>query len=206
MIQVLGRNNSINVQKVMWCAAELDVEVVRHDIGMEFGGNDTPEYIAKNPNGLIPTLEDGNLIIWESHTIVRYLNETYATGDWVLNNSAESALASQWMDWYLTTMNAPLTLVFRNLVRTPENERDMPAVQKCICEANKLWKILDVHLEGRDYVLGMKPSIADIPLGCAVYRWHAMDVEHLPLVNITAWYERLQQRESFRTHVMLPLT
>ena len=206
MIRILGRKNSINVQKVMWCAAELDVEVDRHDIGMQFGGNDTPEYLAKNPNGLIPTLEDNDLIIWESHTIVRYLTETYATGDWALNNSAECALASQWMDWYLTTMNAPLTLVFLNLVRTPENERDMPAVQRSIGDTNKLWKILDAHLEGSKYVLGMKPSIADIPVGCAVYRWHAMDVEHLPLHNITAWYERLQQREPFRTHVMLPLT
>ena len=206
MIRILGRNNSINVQKVMWCAAELDIEVDRHDIGMQFGGNDTSEYLAKNPNGLIPTLEDGGLIIWESNTIVRYLSETYATGYWALNTSTERARANQWMDWYLTTMSAPLTVVFKNLIRTPEKERDVSAVKKGIGDANKLWKILDAHLEGRDYILGAKPSIADIPLGCAVYRWHAMDVERPPLHNITPWYERLQQREPFRTHVMLPLT
>ena len=65
MVRVLGRANSINVQKVMWCAAEIGVDVERVDIGMKFGGNDTAEYLAKNPNGLIPTLEDGDFTVWE---------------------------------------------------------------------------------------------------------------------------------------------
>ena len=206
MIRILGRNNSINVQKVMWCAAELNIEVDRHDIGMQFGGNDTPEYLAKNPNGLIPTLEDGDLVIWESHAIVRYLTDNYGTGDWVLNTPAERAIANQWMDWFVTTMSTPLTLVFKNLVRTREDKRDMNAVEDGIRDTNKLWKILNVHLEKRDYILGSNPSIADIPLGCAIYRWSAMGIERPSLNNVTAWYERLKQREPFQTNVMLPLT
>ncbi len=206
MVRVLGRNNSINVQKVMWCAAELGVPVERHDIGLEFGGNDTPEYLAKNPNGLIPTLEDGDLTVWESNTIVRYLADTYGTGDWVLNTPADRALASQWMDWYLTTMHAPLSVVFRTLIRTPEAERDMAAVEKGIAATNRLWSMLEAHLAGRDYVTGDKPSIGDIPAGCAVYRWFEMDVERPQMPNVTAWYGRLQERTPYQEHVMMPLT
>ena len=206
MVKVLGRNNSINVQKVMWCAAELGVDVDRHNIGLEFGGNDTPEYLAKNPNGLIPTLEDGELTVWESNTIVRYLSDEYGSGDWALNTAADRAQASQWMDWYLTTMHAPLSLVFRALVRTPEAERDMAAVEKGVATTNRLWSMLESHLDGRNFVMGDKPSIGDIPVGCAVYRWYAMDVERPPLPNVTAWYERLQQRAPYQEHVMMPLT
>jgi len=206
MVRVLGRNNSINVQKVMWCAAELGLEVDRHDIGLQFGGNDTAEYLAKNPNGLIPTLEDGDVTVWESHTIVRYLADKYAKGDWALETSTEQALASQWMDWCLSTMHPPLSVVFQTLIRTPEAERDMVAVENGVAATNKYWSVLDTHLSDRDFVLGGKPSIGDIPAGCAVYRWYTMGVERPPLPNVTAWYERLQQREPFRAHVMLPLT
>jgi glutathione S-transferase len=206
MIRVLGRANSINVQKVMWCAVELGLDIDRHDIGMQFGGNDTAEYLAKNPNGLIPTLEDGELTVWESNTIVRYLAETYAQGEWALTTSADRAHASQWMDWYLTTMHAPLSVVFRALIRTPEPERDMDAVNQAIATTNKWWMVLDGHLAGRDYVLGDHLSIGDIPVGCAVYRWYSMDVERPEMPNLTAWYQRLQDRSAFRTHVMMPLT
>jgi glutathione S-transferase len=206
MVRVLGRANSINVQKVMWCAAELGITVERHDIGMQFGGNDTPEYLAKNPNGLIPTLEDGELTIWESNTIVRYLADTYAQGEWALATSADRARASQWMDWYLTTIHAPLSVVFRNLIRTPEPERDMDAVNQAITTVNKLWMVLDMHLGRHDYVLGEHLSIGDIPAGCAVYRWYSMDVERPEMPNLVAWYQRLQDRDAFCTHVMMPLT
>ena len=206
MVRVLGRANSINVQKVMWCAAELGIDVDRHDIGLQFGGNDTPEYLAKNPNGLIPTLEDGDLTVWESNTIVRYLGETYAQGEWALSTSADRARASQWMDWHLSTIHAPLSLVFRALIRTPEPERDMDAVNQAVATVNKFWMVLNGHLAGRNYVLGDSPSVGDIPVGCAVYRWYSMDIERPEMPNLTAWYDRLQARDAYRTHVMMPLT
>ncbi len=206
MIRVLGRNNSINVQKVMWCAAELSLDVDRRDIGLQFGGNDTPEYLAKNPNGLIPTLEDGELTVWESNTIVRYLADKYGTGDWALATPGERALASQWMDWYLTTIHTPLGFVFRSLIRTPEAERDMPAVEANIVATNRLWGMLDQHLQGKSFVLGEIPSVGDIPIGCAVYRWFNMDVERPALPNVSAWYERLCARPAYRDHVMIPLS
>lgn len=206
MVRILGRANSINVQKVTWCAAELGLDVERVDIGLQFGGNDTPEYLAKNPNGLIPTLEDGDLTVWESNTIVRYLVEQYGKGDWALATPAARALASQWMDWYLTAMHPPMTVIFRNLVRTPEPERDMDGVRNANQGAAKLWRLLDAHLATHDFVCGAKLSVGDIPVGCSAYRWFNMDVERPELPHLAAWYERLRARNAYTTHVMLPLT
>ena len=118
----------------------------------------------------------------------------------------ERAQVSQWMDWYLTTMHAPLSNVFRTLIRTPEADRDMAAVEKAAEATNRLWLMLEAHLDGRQFVLGDTISIGDIPVGCAVYRWFNMDVERPDLPNVTAWFERLQARQPYQDHVMMPLT
>ncbi|MDA1091205.1 MAG: glutathione S-transferase family protein [Proteobacteria bacterium] len=206
MLKVLGRRTSVNVQKVMWLTAELDLEVERVDIGGPFGGNDTPEYLSKNPNGLVPTLEDGDVVLWESHTIVRYLSEKYGRAPWSPEDAAGRALASQWMDWYLAQLHPPMTVIFWQLVRTAPEDRDMDAVHAAVEKAGKFWGLLDKQLGGGDYVTGKTPSLADIPVGCAVSRWYAMDVERPSLPNLKAWHERLQERPAYQGHVMMPLT
>lgn len=206
MVRVLGRANSINVQKVMWCAAEIGVDVERVDMGMKFGGNDTAEYLSKNPNGLIPTLEDGDFTVWESHTIVRYLAEKYGSGAWNPDSAEDRALASQWMDWYLSRIHPPMTVIFWNVVRHPPEKRDAAAATKAMDEVAIAWSILDDQLDGRDFVLGDQPSLADIPVGCAVYRWSSMDIERPSLPNLEAWYARLSSRSAYAANVMLPIT
>ena len=127
MLKILGRATSINVQKVMWCAAELGIEVDRVDIGGPHGGNDTPEYLGKNPNGLVPTLEDDDFVLWESNSIVRYLAETRGQAHWFPAEATGRALVSQWMDWYLTRLHPPMTVIFWGQVRTAPEDRDHEA-------------------------------------------------------------------------------
>jgi len=206
MLRVLGRANSINVQKVMWCAAELGVDVDRIDIGGTYGGNDQLDFLAKNPNGRVPVLQDGDLTLWESNTIVRYLCRTYGEAPWQLDDFAAYAHASQWMDWYLSSLHAPMTVIFWALVRTPPEDRDEEAVSKAVEDASGLWTIIDAHLNKRDFITGEAPSMGDIPIGCAAYRWHKMDVNRPDLPNLLAWWKRLRQRPAYRNNVMLPLT
>ena len=116
------------------------------------------------------------------------------------------ARASQWMDWYLTAMHPPMTVIFGNLVRTPEAERDMPGVKKANETAAKLWTLLDNYLAQHLFVCGANLGVGDIPIGCSVYRWYNMDVERPDLKNLAAWYGRLGARDAYQTHVMLPLT
>jgi len=206
MIEILGRANSVNVQKVTWCAAELGLDVERKDIGGQFGGNDTADYLAKNPNGRIPTLIDNGFILWESNSIVRYLCETYGRDSWQPADPKVAALANQWMDWYLTTLHAPMTTLFWGLIRTVPEEQDWTAINKAAEDSAQIWSILDRHLADREFVTGEQLTMGDIPIGCAAYRWHCMDFQRPELPNLKRWWDRLNERPAYREHVMLPLT
>ena len=202
MLKILGRATSINVQKVMWCAAELGIEVDRVDIGGPHGGNDTPEYLGKNPNGLVPTLEDGDFVLWESNSIVRYLAETRGQAPWFPAEATGRALVSQWMDWYLTSMHPPMTVIFWTLVRTAPEDRDEEAFNEAVKKAARFWTMADKHLEKADYMTGDEPTIGDIPLGCSVNRWYTLDVERPTLPRLEAYYQRLKERPAYREHVL----
>lgn len=194
------------MQKVMWCAAELGLDVTRVDVGGAFGGNDTDEFRAMNPNGSIPVMMDGDLVLWESNAIVRYLCDQYGNGPWKLSSGHGAALAGQWMDWYLTSMHPPMTTLFWQLIRTDTNARNDAQIQTAIAGSGRLWAMLDQHLSTRDYILGDSPSMADIPLGCSAYRWHRMEFDRPDLPNLKAWWDRLADRRTYRDNVMIPLT
>lgn len=158
MIKVLGRANSVNVQKVMWCAAELGLPVERSDIGGAFGGNDSSDYLAQNPNGKVPTLLDGDFVQWESNAIVRYLCDKYAAGPWQPDTPELRGHANQWMDWYITTLHPPMTTLFWQLIRTAREDRDLVAINSAITQCSAFWTMLDHHLTDRPYILGDHPS------------------------------------------------
>ncbi len=205
MLKVLGRKTSINVQKIMWLTAEMGLEIERVDIGGKFGGNDTPEYLAKNPNGLVPTLEDGDFVVWESQAICRYIAEKYGAPPWAPEDATGRALAGQWMDWYLTKMHPPMTLIFFALIRTAPEDRDSNAVNKAVEQAAEMWTLLDAQLAKADFVTGDEPTMADIPAGCSVNRWYALEVDRPSLPNLEAWHARLKDRPAYQDHVIMPL-
>ena len=119
MLKVWGRATSSNVQKVMWLVGELELPHERVDVGGAFGGNDTPEFLAMNPNGLVPTVEDAGVVLWESHAIVRYLALKHAKGTICPDDLGARAMADRWMDWLVTTVNPNWGIMFGGLVRTP---------------------------------------------------------------------------------------
>ena len=194
MVRVLGRANSINVQKVMWIAAEIGLDVERVDIGGAFGGNDQADYLAKNPNGRIPTLEDGEFILWESNAIVRYLAEKYGSAPWQPARVEDKFHAHQWMDFYLTTLHPSMTTIFWTLVRTAPEDRNQAALDKALVEASKAFAIVDAHLAKNTFMTGTAPTIGDVPLGCAAYRWHNLEIERPDLPHLKRWYESLASR------------
>ncbi|MDE0203069.1 MAG: glutathione S-transferase family protein [Rhodospirillaceae bacterium] len=208
MLVVWGRKNSINVQKVMWTVAELGLAHERKDVGGPFGGLDTADYGALNPNRRIPTIvdEDGTTV-WESHSCVRYLAARYGAGHLWPEDPSARARADMWLDWMQTTLLPDLAPVFLGLIRAPAKERDMARIERCIRAMGETWRIFDAHMEGRSFVAADTLTMGDIAAGAACYRYHALDIEQRPaLPNIALWYERLQEREHFRTHVMIPLS
>jgi glutathione S-transferase len=207
VLTIWGRTNSVNVQKVLWCLAELGVPYERIDAGLQFGKNKEPWYLALNPNGRIPLLQDGDFTLWESNTIVRYLAAKHGRGGLCPEPLEERALAERWMDWQLSTLVGPVSIVFWNLVRTRAAERDASAVASATVEANRAAAILDAHLAKQPFVAGERFTMGDIPVGATAHRWLALEgVERPPLPALRAWHARLAERSAFREHVMLPLS
>ena len=206
MLTIWGRSNSINVQKVMWAVAELGVPHQRIDAGGAFGGLDTAEYGAMNPNRKIPVIDDDGVVVWESNTIVRYLAAKYGAGNLWPADPALRAQADMWMDWMVSTVLPVMHPVFWGLVRTPPEHRDTAAIDAATKELGEVFAILDGHLEDRVFVAGDDLTMGDIPVGAACYRYNVLPIERPSLPNLAAWYDRLQERAAFHAHVMIELT
>lgn len=204
-MKIWGRHTSINVQKVLWTCAELGIAYDRVDVGGAFGGLDTPEYRALNPNRRIPVIEDDGFVLWESNSIVRYLCGTRAAGTLCPASPRDRADAERWMDWQLCHILPGMVTMFFGLVRTPPAERDMKAIEQARQRTEDSWRLLDAHLAGRAFVTGSMFTMADIPLGTFAYRWFALPIERPAVPHLQAWYKRLCDRPAYREHVMLPL-
>ena len=206
MLKLWGRNNSVNVQKAIWCLEELKLPYERIDAGMQYGVVNEPPFRAMNPNGLVPVIEDGGAVIWESNAIVRYLAAKYGRGTLWAEDPAERAQSDKWMDWCATVYWPPMREVFWGLIRTPPEKRNPELIETSRKKAAEVLKILDAALSGKDYIAGKQLTIGDIPLGTISWRWFGIaDLERVPLPNVEAWFERLSQREAFKKSVLLPL-
>jgi glutathione S-transferase len=206
MIRLWGRTNSLNVQKVLWTLAELELRYERTDAGLKFGVVDTPAYRAMNPNGLVPTIDDDGFILWESNTIVRYLAAKHAAGSLCPADLRERFSAERWMDWQQTALNAPVSAVFFNLIRLPPDKRDMAAVTRNTPLAEGCLAVLDEQLANRSYMLGDRFTMADIPVGVSVSRWYKLPIDRQSHPSVERWLARLKERPGFAAHVDQPLS
>jgi glutathione S-transferase len=206
MLTLWGRANSVNVQKVVWMLAELGIPYRRIDAGMKFGVNDTPEYKAMNPNGLIPTIDDDGYVLWESNVILRYLAAKHAAGTLHPADAADRFHAEQWMDWQATTLMPPINVVFLALIRTPPEKRDMAALEAAKAKAEAAFAILDAHLAGRAYMVGDTFTMADVALGTAANRWSRIPTERAPRPEVERWLAALAARPAFAEHLATPLS
>jgi glutathione S-transferase len=202
MLTVLGRTNSSNVQKVLWCLEELGVPYRREDVGGAFGRNRDAGYLAMNPNGLIPTVVDDGRVLWESNTILRYLAASYDTGEFWEPDPGRRADGEKWMDWQLTVLRAPMSPLFKQLVRVPAGERDPAVVERSLKDAARAFSILDGALARSPWLGGERFTVADIPCGVLAYRWMNLPIERPALPALADWYARLAERAAYRHQVM----
>jgi glutathione S-transferase len=206
MITIWGNADSINVQKVVWCCEEIALPYNRIDAGRHFGVVGTAEFKQLNPNGLVPTIDDDGLVVWESNSIVRYLCAKYSPGElWPIDPALRSH-ADRWMDWANSTLWPTMVPLFMAFMRTPEAQRDPGAIEVARLETLEVLQILDAQLADTEFVGGATFSMGDIATGCAAWRWMSLPVTHPPLPNLQRWFEALAARPAYRRTVMLPLT
>jgi glutathione S-transferase len=206
MLKIWGRTNSVNVKKVLWCADELGIPYERSDAGLQFGVVNEAWYRKMNPNGLVPTVEDDGLVLWESNTIVRHLASKNGPSSLSPADPGKRAAAEKWMDWTLSSLGAPYRDVFWGLVRTPPEKRNLEQIEASRRKCIELWAMVDAALADRPYVGGEQLSVGDIPLGCFAYAWYAMPIERPAMQHLDAWYQRLCARPAYKKNVMLPLS
>lgn len=204
MLKLWGRATSSNVQKAMWAIGELGLAYERVDVGGAYGGLDTPDFGALNPNRKIPAIEDdGGVVGWESNAVVRYLASRYGAGTLYPEDWAARMAADQWMDWMQTTLYPDFGQVFWGLVRTPSAKRDGAAIDRALARAHQHYTALDAHLAGRPFVAGERLTMGDIPIGSTLYRYYDMAIPRPDLPRLRDYYDRLVDRPAYREHVMV---
>jgi glutathione S-transferase len=205
MLTIWGRRSSFNLQKVMWLVGDLAIEHRHIEAGGRFGGLDTPQFLAMNPHGRVPVIDDGGTIVWESHAILRYLAARYGSGRFWSEDAGERSQADRWMDWSQTVLQPDFLMgVFWGFFRTPEPERDLPAIRDKVARCARHFRLLDQMLADRRFLGGGALTLADIPAGTCLYRYFELDIERPSVPNVEAWYGRLRERRAFREHVMVP--
>ena len=202
MIKIWGRNTSVNVQKVMWAVGELKLAHERIDVGGAFGKNREAAYLAMNPNGLVPTLEEDDFILWESNTIVRYLAAKYGAGTLDPPDLRARARAQSWMDWQLSVAAPAIHGLFWGLVRTPPEKRDPAAIEASREKTLAALKILDAQLAKTRFVAGETLSMGDIPVALMAYRFRRLTDERTGIDNVERWFAEIEVRPAFKEHVL----
>ena len=203
MLTIWGRLNSHNVKKVAWFAVELGLDFERHDVGGKFGMD--AAYLAKNPNALIPTIDDGEVTLWESNAILRYLAARHASDRFWPADPAARAVGDKWMDWQIGYADAQRD-AFGNLVRRAPEEQDAAAIAASAARCAKQMAIMDDALSRSPWLSGEDFGVGDVPMGVYAHTWFSLAIDRPALPHVEGWYARIKQRPGYAEQVMIPLT
>ncbi len=205
MIEIWGRASSSNVQALMWATEELGLKHIRHDTGFIYGGNDTPEFLAMNPNGTVPVLKDGNSVpIWETGVILRYLSEKYGDDAFWPKDLAARSQVDQWAEWAKINITLKFTgPIFWRVVRTAPSQRDPQAIDAAMTSLSHFLVIAEQQLSKREWLASSCFTLADIQFGHVLYRYFDIDIDRPELPNLQSYYQRLSDRSAFKKHVAI---
>ncbi len=206
MLHIIGRIDSGNVQKVLWACEELALPYTREDLGGSFGGNDSERYLKLNPNGLVPTVIDGDAVIWESNTILRYMACRYGADTLWEPDPFKRTLGERWMDWQLAVLAPALRPLFYQLIRTPEEKRDLELITASRDRMATAMQLLDQGLPTSTYLGGERFTVADIALGIFVHRWFALPIRREYFPKVERWYAAICERPGFRKYIDVGLS
>ena len=201
MIRIMGRASSINVRKVLWACAEMEIPFEREDWGAGFKSTRTPEFLALNPNAMVPVIQDDDFILWESNSIIRYLAARSNASNLYPHEAKAKARVDQWIDWQASDLNKSWSYAFMSLVRHSPEHQDSQALAAACKDWSRHMEILNRQLASTGaYVAGNEFSLADIPIGLSVNRWFETPLAHPDLPAVSDYYERLSQRPGYLLH------
>jgi glutathione S-transferase len=201
MLKILGKPISINVRKVLWLCEELALPYEHEAWGAGYRDTQVPEFLALNPNALVPVVVDGDAVLWESNTICRYLASKHGRDDLLPDDVLARARVEQWMDWQAGELNNSWRYAFMGLVRRSDAHQDAGAIEASAAAWNRHMAILEGQLaKSGDFVAGATFTLADIVLGLSVNRWFMTPIARPELPHVQAYYDRLATRAGFLRH------
>lgn len=201
MLKILGKASSINVRKVLWLCAEMDLAYELEEWGSGFRPTDVPEFLALNPNAMVPVIHDGSFVLWESNTVCRYLASRESRSDLLPVDPQDRARVEQWMDWQATELNNAWRYAFMALVRRTPAHADPQALATSVDHWNRHMQMLDTQLARTGgYAAGATFTLADVVIGLSTNRWVMTPMERPDLPAVRAYFERLSQRPTFLLH------
>ena len=203
MLIVHGRAYSSNVQIVMWAIGELGLAHERRDAGHKFGGLDTPEFLAMNPMGRVPVLQDGDVTLFESAAILRYLASRYGDSDFWPTDPAARAQLDQWAEWTKNTLAPSVNPIYMHQVVADPAAYDPAKVAPFAAEAGRLAQMLDARLGDGPWLAGDTFTFADIAVGHTLWRYFGLDFDRPDTTNLSAYHARLKERPAYQTHGMI---
>src|SRR5260221_6576664 len=171
MLKIWGRANSSNVQKVLWTCEELGLAFERIDAGGSFGKTNEPAYLKMNPNGLVPTVEDGGTVIWESNTIMRYLASKHAATALYPSDLVQRTHVERWMDWQAASLSPPMTPLLFGYYRTAPEKRDKKALEEARQKSIALGTILEGARGSAAYYARPHLGLAEYRLSIFLHPW-----------------------------------
>lgn len=196
MLKVLGRKTSGNVQKVLFFFEETGTAYEREDYGRQFGNTKTDYYLGMNPTAKVPTLIDGDLVTWESHTILRYLAETRAP-DLTGATPVERTEVERWMDFLLAAINTNYVAGFKGSKQDPaDRPAELPAQ---MADMHAQMAIVDGHLAGgRSFLALDRLTIADIALAPIMGRCLHFPYDRPAMPALEGWFDAISARPAYR--------
>ncbi|WP_421853362.1 glutathione S-transferase family protein [Marinomonas sp.] len=201
-MKIYGRTTSFNVQKVLWFLEELGVPYEHIELGGRFGGLESDDFARLNPMKKVPVLIDGDKVIWESHTILRYLAASYGTGKWYSDDAYQRSLYERWMDWSHVLFQPAFMAMFWGYYRMPASKRNMPEVNEALQKCMTCLATLDTALADSKYVAGALMTLADICAGSIIYRLISQGLD-VPLPrHVADWYEGLKSQAGYQKWIM----
>ena len=204
MLELWGRKNAYNVQKVLWMLAELGLEYRHHDLGSQSGDLHSEAYLAINPHARIPSLRDQGEVIWESNSILRYLAAEYSAGDLWPQQALARSRAERWMDWELSKLQNDFIDLFWGYYRCPEKVRDLAVIEQARKRCDAHFRLLDAHFREHAYLAGERFTMAEIAVATCLYRYLHMGLNLQLPVRVADWYQRLTTRAAYRASIMVP--
>ena len=199
MLTIYGRKSSANVQKVRWICSEGNLEFKTEIVGGKYGGLTSPEFIRLNPNSTIPVLKDGDFILYESNSIIKYISDKF---DILRSDTQEKiALNNQWIDWSSSVFGLNCSHYTLHNILLPIDQRNTTLASEAKKKIYSCFELLNKQLEKTNYLLDNELSLADIPVGCWLHRCMVLGLRIAEFKSLEKLYVNLKERSAFRTEV-----